>query len=77
MNPLWAPATLEAMTTLADIEAAADALPPDQQQELLLFLAARLRATATLPPPRVLPVEQINAWIAQDENDMQQFNRPA
>ncbi len=31
--------------TLADIEAAADALPANEKQELLLFLAARLRAT--------------------------------
>jgi hypothetical protein len=65
------------MTTLADIEAAADALPPDQKQELLLFLAARLRTAASLPKPRDLPVEQINAWIAQDEADMQQFNQSA
>jgi len=32
------------MSTLKEIEAAADALPPAQKQELLLFLAARLRA---------------------------------
>ncbi len=41
------------MTTLSEIEAAADALPPEQKQELFLFLAARLRAgPAPLPAPR-------------------------
>ena len=32
------------MSTLAEIEQAADTLPPEQKQELILFLAARLRA---------------------------------
>jgi len=31
------------MTTLAEIEAAAEALPPEQKEELFRFLAARLR----------------------------------
>ena len=31
------------MSSLAEIEAAADALPDEQKQELLLFLAAQLR----------------------------------
>lgn len=34
------------MSTLAEIEAAADSLSPEQKQELLLFLTARLRAQA-------------------------------
>jgi HEAT repeat protein len=34
------------MNTLAEIEAAADVLPPEQKQELILFLATRLRADA-------------------------------
>ena len=59
------------MNTLPEIEAAADALPPEQQQELLLFLAARLRAKAgQLPPLRKFPREQVDAWIAEDEADM-------
>jgi hypothetical protein len=32
------------MSTLLEIEAATEALPPEQQAELLRFLAARLRA---------------------------------
>jgi len=32
------------MSNLTEIEAAADALPPEQKQKSLLFLAARLHA---------------------------------
>jgi len=59
------------MSTLAEIEAAADALPPAQKQELLLFLAARLRAQiGQLPAPRKFSREQLNAWIADDDAEM-------
>jgi hypothetical protein len=62
------------MTTLAEIETAADALPPEQKEELLLFLAVRLRSQrARLPEPRKFPAEQIAAWIAEDETDMERF----
>lgn len=62
------------MSTLAEIEAAADMLPPEQKQELLLFLAARLRAErASLPEPRTFSHEQIAAWIQEDESDQRQF----
>ena len=63
-----------AMSTLSEIEAAADALTPEQKQELLLFLAARLRAQgAKLPEPCKFSREQIAGWIARDEADMTQF----
>ena len=56
------------MSTLVEIEAAADTLPPEQQQELLLFLATRLHASSgPLPPPRDIPREQLGRWIAEDE----------
>ena len=62
------------MSTLVEIEAAADALPPEQKQELLLFLAARLRSQhARMPEPRKFPREQMAAWIAEDEADMVRF----
>jgi hypothetical protein len=61
------------MTTLAEIEAAADALPVEQKQELLLFLAVRLRETGQLPGPREFTREQIDAWIADDEEGMRRF----
>jgi len=62
------------MATLTDIKAAVDALPPEQQQELFLFLAARLRVGSNrLPVPREFSSEQMNAWIIDDEESMRQF----
>jgi hypothetical protein len=56
------------MSTLAEIEAAADILSAEQKQELILFLAARLRAgNGELPPPREYSRKQIEQWIADDE----------
>jgi hypothetical protein len=62
------------MSTLAEIEAAADALPEEDKQRLLLFLAARLRAQAgQLPAPRTFSHEQLKDWIAEDEAEMQRY----
>jgi hypothetical protein len=62
------------MSTLAEIEAADDALPVEQKQELILFLAARLRAeNEELPPPREFSREQIEQWIADDEAGYRHF----
>ena len=62
------------MRTLAEIEAAADALPPEQKQELMLFLGARLRAQrGRMPEPRKFSREQMAGWIAEDEADMQRL----
>jgi hypothetical protein len=64
------------MNTLAEIEAAAEALTPEQKQELLLFLATRLRASgARLPEPRKFSREQMANWIARDEADLQEFRQ--
>ena len=41
------------MSTLAEIEAAADALPAEQKQELLLFLTSRLRSSQINKTPGV------------------------
>ena len=62
------------MSTLIEIEAAADRLPVEQKEQLLLFLASRLRtAGAKLPEPRKLSREEIAEWTAEDEADMRQF----
>lgn len=66
------------MSTLAEIEAVADTLPAEEKQELLLFLAARLRAPGARPPePRTFSKEQMAAWIAEDEEDMRQLREGA
>lgn len=66
------------MSTLAEIEKAADALPAPQKQELMLFLAARLRAAGgRMPEPRQFSREQVESWIAEDEADLQRFQRGA
>ena len=56
------------MSTLTEIEEAADALSPEQKQELILFLAARLRTGgAEMPTPRRFSKETMAGWIAEDE----------
>ncbi len=56
------------MSTLSEIEEAADVLPLREKQELVFFLLTRLRSDgAEWPAPRVLPKEQIEGWIADDE----------
>jgi hypothetical protein len=56
------------MSTLAEIETAAEALPPEQKEELFLFLATRLRAeTGEMPPPREFSRDQMEQWIREDE----------
>ena len=55
------------MSTLAEIEAAADSLPGEQKEELLRFLAMRLRRERTLPAPRVYSDEELAAMLAEDE----------
>ena len=63
------------MSTLAEIETAADALPEHEKEELFLCLAARLRSasTAELPPPRKFSREQMEEWIRDDEEGMRRF----
>jgi hypothetical protein len=63
------------MSTLAELEKAADILPPDQKRQLAWFLLTRLRAEADmeLPPVRDIPKEQIEKWVAADEAGYQDF----
>ena len=62
------------MSTLSEIEAAVEQLPPEEKQELLLFLATRLRKErGALPEPRKFAREEMAAWIAEDEADMRRL----
>jgi len=65
------------VTTLAEIETAADALSAAEKQQLLLYLAARLQAQgAPLPETPALPRERVSDWMAEDEAAMRRF-RPS
>jgi hypothetical protein len=69
---------LQTMSTLSEIEVAAERLVPEQKQELMLFLAARLRVQgAKLPEPIKFSPAEISGWIAEDEADMQRFLKGA
>jgi len=62
------------MSSLTEIEKAAEALSPQQKQELMLFLGERLRAErAGLPEPRLFSREQVRSWVAEDEADLKRF----
>jgi hypothetical protein len=61
------------MTTLAEIEAAIDALPASEKQHLLLFVASRLEAQGIPFDARALSREQLVDWMAEDEAAMRRF----
>jgi hypothetical protein len=66
------------MSTLSEIEEAAARLSPQQKQELILFLAARLRADgAEMLSPRKYSREEMDSWVASYEADMETFRRGA
>lgn len=66
------------MSTLAEIESATESLLPEQKEELFLYLAERLRAErGEMPLPRKFSREEMGAWVAEDEADMQRFQRGA
>jgi len=66
------------MSTLSEIEAAADSLPPEQKQKgkqkLLLFGASRLRRNgARVPAPRQFAAQEIASWMVEDEANLKRF----
>lgn len=66
------------MSTLAEIEEAAVALPVDQRQQLVAFLLTTMRVPETdLPPVRDIPKETIEKWIADDEEGYRKFKARA
>ncbi len=59
------------MSTLTEVESAVQNLSLPERQKLLLFLAENLRAESSqLPEPRLYSSEEVQAWIAEDEEDM-------
>ena len=64
----------EQMSSLLEIEEAADVLPIEEKKELLAFLLTRLRGVGdNLPPVRDIPKETIDRWVADDEEEYRKF----
>jgi hypothetical protein len=64
------------MSSLPEIEAATESLSAAEKQELLLFLATCLRRERqSIPSPRRFTREQVDAWIAEDEADLERLRR--
>ena len=63
------------MSSLAEIEAAAEALSPEEKQELLRFLATRVRGQRLRAKPRIFSDEEITAMLEEDEHDGQRLRQ--
>lgn len=62
------------MSSLLEIEEAADVLPVEEKKELVAFLLTRLRGVNDeLPPVRDIPKETIDRWVADDEEGYREF----
>ena len=62
------------MNTLETIKAAAEQLPKVDQLKLFDFLLNQIEPpSASMPAPRELTKEQIEAWIAADETEFAKF----
>jgi hypothetical protein len=55
--------------SLAEVEAAADSLSAAEKEELLRFIAIRLRKERSQPTPRIYSSEELAAMLAEDEAD--------
>ena len=55
------------MSTLTEIETAADSLSVEEKEELLRFLAMRLRKDRAMPKPRIYSDEELASMLAEDE----------
>ena len=61
-----------------EIEEAAGKLPAEEQKKLLRFLLRVIPLDqAGLPEPRAFSDEQIQGWLAEDEEGMRQFREGA
>ncbi len=57
------------MATLGEIEDAADSLSNEDKEQLLRFLAMRLRKERSSPPSRVYTDAEMVVMLAEDEAD--------
>jgi len=66
---------LLSMSTVQEIEAAADLLPVEQKEELLRFLAVRLRKERQQSQPRIYSNQEVATMLAEDEADGELFRK--
>ncbi len=67
--------TLRTMSTLTEIETAADSLSCEEKEELLRFLAIRLRKERAMPKPRIYSDAEVASMLAEDEADGERFRQ--
>ena len=61
---------------MAEIELAARKLPPAEKQQLLMLIAQSLREKGQrLPEPRLFSRVEMQAWMDEDERDLNAFGR--
>jgi hypothetical protein len=66
------------MSTLIEIEKEAARLPADEQKQLLRFLLRIIPVDeAASPEPRLFSEEEIQGWLAEDEESMRRFRAEA
>jgi hypothetical protein len=64
------------MSSLAEIETAAEKLPAQDQRELFEFLLGKLRSGGPpLPAPRIFTSREMQAWMDEDEKDMRELTQ--
>ncbi|MBC7785579.1 MAG: hypothetical protein H7144_17235 [Burkholderiales bacterium] len=62
------------MSSLVEIQSAAKLLSLKERQQLLILVAESLRAEPQeLPKPREFTNGDLNAWLDEDEQDMQRL----
>ena len=63
------------MSSLAEIESAADSLSNEEKEKLLRFLALRLRKERAALKPRVYSEEELSTMVAEDDADGERFRQ--
>lgn len=63
------PGILAGMSTLAEIEAAAEALSASEKEQLFHSLAVAIRRERALPAVRIYSDAEVAAMLAEDEVD--------
>ena len=63
------------MSTLLEIETAADSLTSEEKERWLRFLAMSLRKERALPKPRIYSADELASMIAEDEADGKRFRQ--